>query len=187
MSEANLVYKCPGKMRIPVKKSWYVPNGQTPQQATYCGICISTGCNGIKKETSRLVECVNANCDCPNPQAQHKNWLLELDPVVCDSCKARQFGYATIEVCQGCKIAEIDMSDQLCPYCSSTQRRCYGCGAAETRWQQFQKAYGVKNDLRAKFEAQQLTAADLPQLADSHFSMRNALAFQHGEDSLYWE
>lgn len=173
-------------MRIPVKKSWYVPNGQTAQQATYCGICISNKCNGITKETSRLVECVNANCDCPNPQA-HKHWQFELDPVVCDKCKARMFGYATIEVCGGCNVAQIDMSNELCHYCSSAQRRCYGCGAAETRWQQFKKAYGVKDDLKAKFEAQKLTAADLPQLADNHFSMRNALAFQKGEDSLAWE
>jgi hypothetical protein len=171
-------------MCIPVKKSWYVSTGKGPgEEGTYCGICVSAGCNGIKKESTQLIEVVNAHCACPNPEGQHKYWLLRIDPVVCDTCKNRKFATGTEAVCVRCGITSIDMSDRFCRYCSHAERRCYGCGADETRWQKFQKQFQVSDALKEKFEARQLTAEDLVHL-EPVFSYRNALAFQRGFDSL---
>jgi hypothetical protein len=181
------MYLCPGKTCIPVKKSWYVPKAKVPgEEVTYCGICLSTGCNGIrKKKSTQLIEFVNAHCACPDPEGQHKHWLLEIDPVVCDNCKTRKFATSTEAVCASCGITSIDMSDRLCRYCSFAERRCYGCGVDETRWQKFQKQYQVSDALKEKFEARQLTAEDLPHL--EYLILRNALAYQKGIESRGWE
>jgi hypothetical protein len=180
MSEFTTMKQCPGNNRIPVKKSWYVPNGQ---DATYCRYCVVKKCNGIKEKRCHLVERVNASCACTEDQKEH--WKFDMEPVVCDGCKKRAFGSATEAVCGGCGITNIDMADQLCRYCSAMKRRCYGCGTDETRWQKFQKQYGASDAQRAKFEAGTLTEADFPNL--HYLVLRNALAYQRGQESLGWE
>jgi len=146
---------------------------------------MSYGCNGIEKNKAQLVEFVNVSCACPDPKTQHKAWLLNPEPVVCDQCKKRADGNTTEQVCGHCKVTVIGVSDQLCQYCSFSQRRCYGCGVDETRWQKLQRRYKVNDALKEKFEAKQLTEADL--LGFDEFAVRNTLAYQRGEESLGWE
>ena len=62
---------CVGDFRLRVG-NWYVPNGKTPQECTYCEWCIRNGCININETTLLELDCnmTGCNCDCPK-QADH--------------------------------------------------------------------------------------------------------------------
>lgn len=67
------VEECPGEVRIPAYRKWFVRQGETAEQATYCKVCVESGCAGIQQDKGSLVILEYANCDCPD-QRQHPNY-----------------------------------------------------------------------------------------------------------------
>lgn len=105
---------------------WYVPNGKTPQECTYCEWCIKNGCvsmDDIYKFTENVYGC---NCDCPNKKthecikafvcekhriAERKGMMMTCDMSTCKKCK----GWTTsgcIKYCDGCSAVF-----SMCKYC----------------------------------------------------------------------
>lgn len=72
------VAECPGEVRIPEYRKWFVREGETAEQATYCKVCVENGCAGIRKDKGSMVILEFANCDCPD-QRQHPNYNEEDD------------------------------------------------------------------------------------------------------------
>lgn len=67
------VGECPGEVRIPEYRKWFVRKGETAEQATYCKVCVESGCAGIQRDRGSFVILEYANCDCPD-QRQHPNY-----------------------------------------------------------------------------------------------------------------
>lgn len=63
----RFVTECPGHWRIPENRKWFVREGETVEQATYCQVCVEAGCSGLQKEKSFIAALNYANCDCPDP------------------------------------------------------------------------------------------------------------------------
>jgi len=106
---------------------WYVPNGKTPQECTYCEWCIKNGCvsmDDIYKFTENVYGC---NCDCPNKKTHEciREYVCEkhhrergeemvLSCPAMRQCKTcTQFGRSWSEIyCNGCSAVF-----QICKYC----------------------------------------------------------------------
>jgi hypothetical protein len=55
---------CPGRLRG-VRCNWFIPNGKTAEECTYCEWCISHGCVQLEEGYRSTAELERCNCDCP--------------------------------------------------------------------------------------------------------------------------
>ncbi len=121
----NLEKYCVGSIRVSYGK-WYSPNGQTPQDCTYCNFCIENGCIP-RSEVWQLTEPVkNCNCDCPK-QKQHPR----IKEIQCPTCRVKQIGRlrcATCGTCSHCQCQTSYIGQKFCSGCSWLLNSCKECG-----------------------------------------------------------
>lgn len=106
--------------------NWYVPNGKTSQEFTYCQYCYDNGCCK-KEDVTKLTEQVgDCNCDCEK-QKDH----LRLVPLVCRACNFDVYcSPAIVGQCQNCemKTGTGNGSTKYCDACTYSLKKCKYCG-----------------------------------------------------------
>lgn len=105
--------------------TWYVPNGMTKEQCTYCEWCVDNGC--YDKNDMKLVTDANGytfNCDC-------KREHTHIVSIMCPECYVQEMeGMGHLAACGKC----VNCGNytpyggiKYCPSCSYISRKCHQC------------------------------------------------------------
>ena len=102
--------------------TWYVPNGKTKEQCTYCEWCVKNGCVE-EKDVSQISGSIrDCNCDC-NKKHPH---IVKL---ICPFCTVNQINTCSLAMCSKCKnCGIIHGSGTHCVGCSYQLKICGDCG-----------------------------------------------------------
>lgn len=143
----NVEGYCVGSRRVNTG-TWYVPNGKTPQECTYCEFCIKNGCipaETVTKITEKLNSC---NCDCPN-----RNTHPRMISLCCPVCRVKYMGMMSCCSCGMCKKCHgytPNPGYTYCTGCSNYLKCCEKCGNEMKTGNEYLE--GIKHELAKKIE-----------------------------------
>jgi len=116
---------CVGRTRVNFG-TWYVPNGKTSQEFTYCEYCIENGCASRDEVYQAVGNARNTNCDCPRQKEHPLFQTLE-----CPVCIVKGIGMmraASCGICTECGNSTPYTGQTYCSGCSWDLKACYECG-----------------------------------------------------------